>query len=320
MNISDTNKATLLSFNENLFQEITSLNNMIDKITNNNQSDLENLVKVKEEPVRDAEKQQYFDILFGSQFFKQNSFDYNDYSNKNMLNDHYTELTYKLLGKYTLHIVINNKNKYIVDNLVKYLNYSLLILLQMNYLNINDKLGTLVLTPFIENKIYPENGTINESNINSGFTIMNKGLSFVFRLEEYIKVSIHEFLHMLNFPSNKLIKNDFNLEACVEYYAQTLYLKYLSYTENLNFVDIYTKNLLYSIYKCKQLLNYDIYKKNIYQYYHLRTLFLLLPTLFNKIDKIDKTIDKLNIFINKLKKIINIKSMMNDDSLKMNLF
>jgi len=149
---------------------------------------------------------------------------------------------------------------------------------------------------------------LNASNINSGFTYLNRNSIYLIRMEELPKVILHELIH-----HNKLIHNQFkesNIiklkecfkidreiyfdpnEAIVEFWAMIVHLYFISIEYKLDFYELYKKELNYSLIKSKQILNIQKRLLNniwvdkdchIFAYIIFKTIFLFYLDEFNKI-------------------------------------
>ena len=202
--------------------------------------------------------------------------------------------------------------------------------------------------PISSKRYFPKNGEmIDAEHINGGYTYISNKTIFVYRLEEFPKVMLHEVLHntylQTQFTSTDLTKLSKKLnismkcnfqpaEAIIELWALYYHLKFISYEKNISFNELYYEELQWSLSQTKRLLDYkDKYynewceKTNAISYIYIKTCLLFYLQDFLKIktpyasSKLVKFI-QLNIdrpkFVNAYLSKINLK----DPSFKMTRF
>lgn len=186
------------------------------------------------------------------------------------------------------------------------------------YFNIKENLNIWILPVEIIKK-FPKDGTeISEININGGFTYVNGNNIYIYRLEEFPKVIIHEVIHHTyidtynkwSFDQINYLKNIFNIstnsefnpnESIVELWATLFHLLFISYELNISFEYLYKNELKWSFIQSNNLLSHkeslcNYYnckwheKTNAYSYIYIKTV--LLYNLY-KVINIEVNIDKL---------------------------
>lgn len=171
---------------------------------------------------------------------------------------------------------------------------------------------------------------LGPKNCNSGFTVFdNENTIYLIRLEEIIKVLIHEMLHANECERDFKIKNSRLLffESYVEFLALSLNIIFymlkrdIQYSEFKNLID---RECFYSTIKMKQILDYyDIKNTNIlldkgfsqktavFEYYIIKTIMLYkYDKFFNLIDnklkvKKDNINNHVDIYLENIFKILS---------------
>lgn len=121
-------------------------------------------------------------------------------------------------------------------------------------------------------RVFPKkNELIAEQHINGGYTYLSNHTIYVYRLEEFSKVLIHELLHntylQTQWSSNDLkpfytllnLSERFILvpaEAIVEFWAMYHQLKFIEIELGIPFENLYQDELQWSLSQTKRLLNY----------------------------------------------------------------
>lgn len=153
------------------------------------------------------------------------------------------------------------------------------------------------LIPSPAKKILKENEIMTGANINSGFTYINRNDIYIFRKEEFPKVILHELIHhdlnihqdRFNEKNKRLLKEHFNIcdettlilnEAVIELWATIFQLAFVSIDYHLEFRKLFKMEVIYSLYKCHQILKIqkdDKWKDrcNIYSYIIFKTILLV---------------------------------------------
>ena len=164
----------------------------------------------------------------------------------------------------------------------------------------------LILSP--AKKIIETNKILTSKNTNSGFTYSNGNEIFIFREEEFSKVLIHELIHHdqlihndnFKLVNKKRLMNYFEItkdtililnEAIIEFWATLVHLAFVSCQYKINYLDLYKKELSYSLFKSYQILRLkETYKNkqwcdkcNIYSYIIFKTILLFNINDFLKI-------------------------------------
>ena len=196
---------------------------------------------------------------------------------------------------------------------------------------LKNKQMTIHLIPSPAKKIFKEDGIMTSENINSGFTYVNRNDIYIFRKEEFPKVILHELIHHdlnihqdnFNDDNKRLLKEHFNIcdettlilnEAIIELWATIFQLAFVSIDYNIEFRKLFKMELIYSLYKCNQILKIqkgDKWKDrcNIYSYIIFKTILLLNLNKYIKIymypNKYDET--TLTKFLIKYSKLPEIK-------------
>ena len=156
---------------------------------------------------------------------------------------------------------------------------------------------TIHLIPSLAKKILKDDGIMTSENINSGFTYVNRNDIYIFRKEEFPKVVLHELIHHdlnihrdeFNEKNKKLLQEHFNIcdettlilnECIIELWATIFQLAFVSIDYNLEFRKIFNIEVMYSLYKCHQILKIqkgDKWKDrcNIFSYIIFKTILLV---------------------------------------------
>ena len=173
----------------------------------------------------------------------------------------------------------------VVENMLLFL--QVLIAISNNEMK-NGQHITFFLTPF-QKKLNSNNHIIlGAKNVNSGFTYPNleNGITFIYRMEEFFKVFVHESVHY--YGIDKALHKDFNSnanynkfvdlfsisnknfnaiginEAITEFWTFMLYLCVISYKKDINISDfiykferLYKLELIHLIFQLVKILNYN---------------------------------------------------------------
>lgn len=222
--------------------------------------------------------------------------------------------------------IISNNNKLInliiitdnKDNIINYIENVIECYILIHYIyKLKYKLVKIIYytTPF--KKTFDNDNILTEYNVNSGMT--NGVEIYIWRIEEFTKVLIHELLHFYNldlYPqltikfNNKYIYNDELYELKCELNTFVLY-------QILNNTDI-DIDIKYSIELTNKLLSLKkIYKTktNIFYYIIYKTLllennnFIIDNLIFNNNDKINKYNYTLDYKYKYIYKFINNESL-----------
>lgn len=188
---------------------------------------------------------------------------------------------------------------------------------------------TIWLIPTQSKRQFPKNGEkIQAQHINGGYTYMHNSTIYVYRLEEFPKVILHEVLHnsilqiswsqinlmelydLFNIDKSSCEENSMCKtrlqpeEAIIEVWALYYQIMFQAYETNKDCLKLFYTELEWSLYQCKKLLEYHklYYDKgweedtHAYSYIFLKTLFLYYWSDFSKI-KIPYTDVKIMKFI-----------------------
>ena len=173
----------------------------------------------------------------------------------------------------------------VVESMLLFL--QVLIAISNNELR-NGQHVTFFLTPF-QKKLNSNNYIIlGAKNVNSGFTYpgLESGITFIYRMEEFFKVFVHESIHY--YGIDKSLHKDFNSnanynkfldlfsisnknfnaiginEAITEFWTFIIYLCVISYKKDINISDfiskferLYKLELIHLIFQLVKILNYN---------------------------------------------------------------
>lgn len=162
-------------------------------------------------------------------------------------------------------------------------------------------------------RFFPKKGEVAAEHINGGYTYTHNHTIFIYRLEEFPKVAIHELLHnsLLHvhswekasllemyqafhidthrcdtYCSTQLTPN----EAIIEAWALMMHLYFVSKEEKVAFSELYHKELAYNLSMSHKLLVYQqetlpLWKEKThsYSYIRLKTCILYYWKVFSKI-------------------------------------
>ena len=222
------------------------------------------------------------------------------------------------------------------------------------YFNIRNAINIWFL-PIEINRFLPKKGEeVSEKHINGGFTYANGNNVFIYRLEEFPKVMLHEFIHHTSIDtSNKwsnnqiaFLKNELNIaknseflpnESIVEVWATIFQLLFISEELNITFNKLYENELNWALTQSEKLLIHKDTlcnlkecewkeKTNSYSYIYIKTILLYN---INKLLEIGSNIDEIiKIIINTinnnnfLEKILKNKKYVknNKNTLRMTLY
>lgn len=164
------------------------------------------------------------------------------------------------------------------------------------------------LLPLNIKRLFPKkNELISEKHINGGYTYLSNHTIYVYRLEEFSKVLIHELLHntylQTQWSSNDLkpfymllqLSEQFTLlpaEAIVEFWAMYHQLKFIEKEKKIPFERLYQDELEWSLSQTKRLLNYRkkyvpkwMEETNALSYIYFKTCFWYFIQDFMKLKK-----------------------------------
>jgi hypothetical protein len=182
---------------------------------------------------------------------------------------------------YDIHIKFDNNDIFIKTTKEKFFKIKkrLYIFLKIiKYINNNNKFTLyLILT---NKKKYIDNSIISPKNINSGYTNINTNEIFIWREEEFEKVTFHEIIHL----SNKDHRNE-NIdipilingptsfyEAITDFKAIIFNLIYISIIKKNIKLDLLLKYELFFIYNQAKFINFYLNKnkkKKLFNRIHL---------------------------------------------------
>jgi hypothetical protein len=180
-----------------------------------------------------------------------------------------------------------------------------------------DKPITFYLIPCTSVKEFPvhKHHDMDVQNVNSAYTYDNDATVYIYRREEFPKVSVHEAIHHVrqietrrqwDAAQLKRMYTIFNIhsstelrpnEAIVETWAELFHTIFVSIKYNLEFEMLYKKEMLWALQQAKRILN----KQNgqqwkdstqSYSYHVLRSLYLFTPNDFMPLS-LKKDIDRL---------------------------
>jgi hypothetical protein len=193
----------------------------------------------------------------------------------------------------TLNVIMNSE-QYIPELLLKRLVKRLYTLIK--YYAMNQKL-VIWLLPLEVNRVFPaHNKDVTPLSINGGFTFPAGNEIFIYRLEDFPKVCLHELLHHspidnhLNWTDEQMntLKELFNIsndtlllpnEAIVETWATIYQLAFISIEYDIPFKDLYNFELLWAMQQSKRLLIHQNGEEwsetsNSYSYIIIKGIFL----------------------------------------------
>jgi hypothetical protein len=173
----------------------------------------------------------------------------------------------------------------VVENMLLFL--QVLIAISNNELR-NGQHVTFFLTPFQKKLNSDDYIILGAKNVNSGFTYPNleSGITFIYRMEEFFKVFVHESIHYYGidkalhkeFNNNTNYNNFIDLfsisnknsnaiginEAVTEFWTFILYLCVISHKKGINYSDfvykferLYKLELIHVIFQLVKILNYN---------------------------------------------------------------
>jgi len=201
-------------------------------------------------------------------------------------------------GKITINIVMKNKQVLpilLLQRVIKRLNYII------EKYNIPKNIIYWFL-PIEQIRNFPQKGNqVTPESINGGYTIISDNKIFIYRLEDFAKVMLHELLHHTVIETGTVwtneqldnLKYNFNIsaatkllpnEALVETWATYYQLQFISKEYNIPFQLLYKKECEWAIKLSNNLLNHQkhlnkkaiwIEKTNSFTYIILKTIFLL---------------------------------------------
>lgn len=243
-----------------------------------------------------------------------------DNTTKDML---LTELKDKPFIQKSLAKLINNKYYYLlkqnnIELYYLYVSYKKIktvfqrLLTTAKQLTITNKI-TIWFIPCKEKRFFPKTEPICAKHINGGYTYTSDNTIFIYRLEEFPKVMLHELIHnsKLNtdIPQHLELElyTDFSIdktncdttcntqlrinEAVVEAWAILYHLKYIASEYHKSFESLLQEELDWSLYLCKKLLNHqqNNFKKwkeetHSYSYIRLKTCILFFLKEFLKLE------------------------------------
>jgi len=164
--------------------------------------------------------------------------------------------------------------------------------------------------PIEQIRNFPQKGNqVTPESINGGYTYVSDNKIFIYRLEDFAKVMLHELLHHSIIESGTVwtreqldgLKHCFNIsaatrllpnEALVETWATYYQLQFVSNEYNIPFKLLYKKECEWAVKLSNNLLNHQrhlndkaiwIEKTNSFTYIILKTIFLLNLEAFLKI-------------------------------------
>ena len=174
-----------------------------------------------------------------------------------------------------------------------------------------------------------KNNQLVADNINTGYTrfFSNDYDNYIviYRHEEIKKVLIHELIHLYNFhlrydvsnfKINNLIKNNNNnfsmYETYTEVYATIIYTFYYSKLKNLDFNELFNKQILFSNLQAAKVL----YSQNIYNLINIQNkvvkedtnaicYYILKSCMLNNLSKFKVLFNKNNGFLLDTKQRVN---------------
>lgn len=136
-------------------------------------------------------------------------------------------------------------------------------------------------------RAFPENGEqFERKHINGVYIYANTKKVFVYRLDDFEKVAIHELLHASILDTHQLYPN----EAVIEAWATMMYMSLYSIEHNIPFRKLYNNELQRRLSLSHQLLRYQekympVWKENTpaYSYIRLCTCIMFYWNTFYKI-------------------------------------
>jgi hypothetical protein len=171
---------------------------------------------------------------------------YNDLLNNiDDLNKNYV-ISWKSISDNTQHNIMNIKTTKSV--LKAFMNRVKILILIFEYLKFKSnnfrKININLVLSHLEKKMPEQNSIIDVPHVNSGFTDINEDYIFIWRLEEFEKVLIHEMIHFLDmehrnyFNYNESVENihdNLNYsEAVTDFFAIIYHIIYINIITNIS--------------------------------------------------------------------------------------
>jgi len=181
------------------------------------------------------------------------------------------------------------------------------LMILYKYYNL-DKTINIHLSFWNKSRIFPKKKEFFKPiHINGGFTNPNGNDIYIFRKDEYIKVTLHEFIHHIGILNNSItninnnnynkLKNYFNIhnnsffhpvEGIIEFWAHMYNLIFVSIEYSIPFELLHYKELSFTLFQYKKILNkYNFINKwyeetNIFCYIIIKLILLINFKIFLK--------------------------------------
>ena len=225
--------------------------------------------------------------------------------------------------------ISNSFNNKLIKEIVNLINFNIIL---FNSIHNNPRKNIKIyfpITNFKKTIDINKNNQLVADNINTGYTrfFSNDYDNYIviYRYEEIKKVLIHELIHLYNFhlrydvsnfKINNLIKNNNNnfsiYETYTEVYATIIYTFYYSKLNNLDFNELFNKQILFSNLQAAKVL----YSQNIYNLFNTQNIiinedtnaicyYILKSCMLNNLNKFKILFNKNNGFLLNTKQRVN---------------
>lgn len=142
-------------------------------------------------------------------------------------------------------------------------------------------------------RTFPENGEqFDKKHINGAYIYPNIKTAFVYRLDDFEKVAIHELLHVSVLHTHEMFYNEYMHpnEAVIESWATMIYMSLYSIEHNIPFRTLYNNEIRRRLSLSHQLLRYQekymrVWNENTPAYSYIR-LCTCIMVYWNKFYKI----------------------------------
>jgi len=242
------------------------------------------------------------------------------------------KLTYDYLD-YEINIKWNNNNIYLKTTKEKFnkIKKRLIIFIKMiNYLQQNTNTNVNIYLVLSNLKKIVNNDIIDVDNINSGYTDIMEKYIFIWREEEFEKVTFHELLHLFN-KDHRLEDNSnkYYYEAITDFKAiiyNCIYVSILTKIKIKVIIDLEYKFIYNQAIMINNNLEFNNYKEKSHAYSYFILKYFIFTYFYNKdfnsilFDDIFNKNNNLNKLINNIQKKKLNKSFINTNSARMTLF
>jgi hypothetical protein len=233
------------------------------------------------------------------------------------------DLVYDYLD-YDIHIKLGENNIYIKTSKDKFnkIKKRLKIFLNMiSYISEKSKNKFNLYLILTYNKKYIDDSIICPKHVNSGYTDKSTNDIFIWREEEFEKVTFHELIHLIDHDhSHENIKTNVEIngptsyfEAITDFKAIIYYIIYLSLVTNLRMRTLLRYEMFF-IYNQAKYINNNLIKNNMKQKSPVYSYFILKYKIFYFMTHDDNNLFQEIFFDNKnYKKLIQLINEYNFD-------